>query len=100
MWQFTEYRGRTQECLQRIASEGSSGAATPPHLRYATPEPDTWGAKRSAEFLQNHAKEVEAYKERSKGASLHDKSSTNSVPRKDGEIKDFVVDTAKQFMNS
>ena len=58
---------RATKPVQEIMSLESYGAATPPRLRYSTPDPDTSGAQNSAWFLQGYSKEVEAYKRRSSG---------------------------------
>jgi hypothetical protein len=65
MWKFTDERKRTKKAIQNLVPQESSGAATPPHLRCRTPEPDEWAYKRSTEFLQKFAQDIEAYRMRS-----------------------------------
>jgi hypothetical protein len=79
------YQGWFSDCVQDAMSQ-ELGAATPPHIRCSTPEPDTWQAEESVGFLARYAEEIEAYKTRSKGAgalaggaSLQDNNSPQLV---------------------
>jgi hypothetical protein len=65
MWNITYERKRTKKAIQNLVPQESSGAATPPHLRCWTPEPDTGHDKRSTEFFQIFAQDIEAYRMRS-----------------------------------
>ena len=83
---FLYFGVRTRKDLLRMASQERCNAPTPPHLRCSTPEPDTWDARYSAEFLPKFTREIEAYKLRSNGMGastngiqLHDKVSSQSV---------------------
>ena len=65
--QVAYFPGWKKKSIQEVLSRESSGAATPPHLRCSTPEPDTPDARHSAFFLERHKNDVEAYKMRLEG---------------------------------
>lgn len=57
-WRF-EFEDYVEDALSQ-----NLDAATPPYLRRSTPEPSSWEARWSADFLRDHAKAIEAYKMR------------------------------------
>lgn len=59
---FVQPLERTRKVIQKIASQESPGAVTPPHLRCSTPEPDTQEVIEYNYFLRQFAKDIEAYK--------------------------------------
>jgi hypothetical protein len=65
MWNITYERKRTKKALQNLVPQESSGAATPPHIRCWTPEPDEREYRQSTKFLQKFAQDIEAYRMRS-----------------------------------
>jgi hypothetical protein len=65
LWNFTWERKRTKKAIQNLVPQESSGAATPPHLRCWTPEPDTWHDEEFGKFFQKFAEDIEAYRMRS-----------------------------------
>jgi hypothetical protein len=81
---------RTRRSIANVLSHGSSGPATPPHLRCYTPDPSTWEARESVRFLEKHAEDIEAYRIRSIGMG----TLTDGTGLQDNNSPQLVINNA------